>query len=131
MWPRETCPGMNGSSILTRNHSPNSRWSVRARQTRDTGAFSSIRFSMTSLMRNLLVAHLGSGSHVVMQPFCCAWSEGPAVDREPSGLQQNFPLRLAVGERLERIGDLFQRIDRVHVGGELSDALQAPAHKTE
>jgi hypothetical protein len=30
---------------------------VRARQTRATGAFSSIVFSMRSVMRNLLVAH--------------------------------------------------------------------------
>src|SRR5215207_8428170 len=55
MRPRETRPGTNGPSSFTRNHSPNSRWSVNARQTRETDALSSMRFSML-LIRNLLVA---------------------------------------------------------------------------
>ena len=57
IWPRETCPGTNGPSSRTRNHVPNSRWSVSARQTRDTGALSSMVFSMRSVMCNLLVAY--------------------------------------------------------------------------
>src|SRR6516165_236730 len=44
--PRDSSPGTNGPSSRTRNHSPNSRYSVSARQTRDAGALSTIRFSI-------------------------------------------------------------------------------------
>src|SRR5260221_11389895 len=56
MRPFETFPGTNGPSNFTLNHSPNSRWSVSARQTRDTGAFNSIVFSIRLDICNYLVA---------------------------------------------------------------------------
>src|SRR5258707_14455037 len=56
MRPFETFPGTNGLSNFTLNHSPNSRWSVSARQTRDTGAFNSIVFSIRLDICNYLVA---------------------------------------------------------------------------
>src|SRR5258707_15451872 len=56
MRPFETFPGTNGPSNFTLNHSPNSRWSVSACQTRDTGAFNSIVFSIRLDICNYLVA---------------------------------------------------------------------------
>src|SRR4029453_2324555 len=50
MRPRVVLPGMNGPSSFTRNHWPNSVWSVRARQTRATGAFKAIFFSIRSVL---------------------------------------------------------------------------------
>src|SRR5437763_9881854 len=82
MRPRETCPGTNGPSSFTRNHSPNSRWSVNARQTRDTGAFNSICFSMLSFMRNLLVAAYLACSVSTRNHFIALWS----ADRRPQHL---------------------------------------------
>src|SRR6185437_700404 len=81
MWPVETWPGTNGPSSLTRNHSPNSRWSVSARQTRETGAFSSIRFSMRSLMRNLLVADTYGAIERNAQLICCINAARPPFRR--------------------------------------------------
>ena len=69
MWPREACPGTNGPSSRTRNQVPNSRWSVSARQTRDTGALSSTVFSMRSDMRNLQVANCIAASAAICNPF--------------------------------------------------------------
>src|SRR5678815_3569494 len=65
MWPWTVAPGANGPSSFTRNHCPNSAVSVSARQTRDTGARSSIVFSIRSVL------------DIVRQPPDCP---GSAVD---------------------------------------------------
>src|SRR5258708_7965902 len=78
MWPRETWPGANGASSFTRNHSPNSRWSVNARHTQETGVLSSIRFSMLLLIRNLLVA-------VNMDQFATKRNHFVALKSSPDG----------------------------------------------
>src|SRR5882724_8337185 len=59
--PRTVAPSANGTSSATRNHAPNSRTSVSARQTRDLGARKRIRFSIRSVLAivgNLLVASI-------------------------------------------------------------------------
>lgn len=53
--PVDTLPGLNGPSSLTRNHCPNSAGSVRARQTRETGAPTSIVLTMRSVKGTLPV----------------------------------------------------------------------------
>src|SRR5437660_5793418 len=47
--------------------------------------------------------------------------------KQTSRPQQNLPHRLAIGERLERIGDALKRIDFVNMRAELS--LRAPFHQ--
>src|SRR5260370_13860847 len=82
MRPFETFPGTNGPSNLTLNHSPNSRWSVSARQTRDTGAFNSIVFSIRLDICNYLVAFQYVRIWSICDRFVALASERPRSEEE-------------------------------------------------
>src|SRR5580704_4300973 len=85
MRPFETFPGTNGPSNFTLNHSPNSWWSVSARQTRDTGAFNSIVFSIRLDICNYLVAFQYVRIWSICNRFIALVSERRAKGRRYDG----------------------------------------------
>src|SRR5260370_32515644 len=82
MRPFEPFAGTNGPSNFTLNHSPNSRWSVSARQTRDTGAFNSIVLSIRLDICNYLVAFQYVRIWSICNRFVALVSERPRSEEE-------------------------------------------------
>jgi hypothetical protein len=72
--PRAVWPGVNGPSILTPNHLPNSAASVSAFQTRARGAFNVTRFSIRSVLDICATSwlHVIPQLPVDMQPYGCS-----------------------------------------------------------
>src|SRR6476646_7222278 len=94
--PRCGVPGLKGPSNLTPNHSPNSRESVMARQTRARGARRRIFFSIRSVTAccdicNLAVAILQQPD-LIMQPTGCLMTT-PAVFGQPQSGSRHLGTR--------------------------------------
>src|ERR1700730_16332880 len=70
IWPCASSPATNGPCSFTPNHSPNSRWSVSARHARDSGALSSMRFSIRAFILATSELHV-SAAHRDTQPRGC------------------------------------------------------------
>ncbi len=108
--PVDTAPGLKGPSNLTRNHCPNSVGSVRASQTRETGAPNSIVLTIRSAKtRNLLgTDHIFSPclgpAFVGDKAFDAAWL---LDDLEGRGAEAVIPPRRNRTEPREHDRDMY------------------------